>query len=71
MHDSTIRQLLADHGFTRKKIQHVALQRRMELRAAVMACFPKICSYGLDQIPKVSLGSMVMHCVVKELYAGG
>ena len=26
---------------------------------------------NLDQIPKVSLGSMVMHCMVRELYAGG
>ena len=34
MHNSTICRLLAEHGFTRKKIHHVALQRRMELRAA-------------------------------------
>ena len=37
MHVSTICRLLAEHGFTRKKVQHVALQRRMELRAAFMA----------------------------------
>ena len=37
VHVSTICRLLAEHGFTRKKIQHVALQRRMELRAAFMA----------------------------------
>ena len=37
IHVSTICRLLAEHGFTRKKVQHVALQRRMELRAAFMA----------------------------------
>lgn len=37
VHVSTICRLLAEHGFTRKKVQHVALQRRMELRAAFMA----------------------------------
>ena len=37
VHLSTICRLLAKHGFTRKKIQHVALQRTMELRAAYMA----------------------------------
>ena len=37
VHVSTICRLLADHGFTRKRIQHVALQRTMELRAAFMA----------------------------------
>ena len=44
----------------------------MELRAAT--CFLKRCLYGLmnlDQIPKTSLGSIVMHCVVKGLYAEG
>ena len=37
VHVSTICRLLAEHGFTRKKVQHVALQRRMDLRAAYMA----------------------------------
>ena len=37
VHVSTICRLLAEHGFTRKKVQHVALQRRMELRAEFMA----------------------------------
>lgn len=36
VHVSTICRLLAEHGFTRKKVQHVALQRRMDLRAAYM-----------------------------------
>lgn len=34
---STICRLLAQHGFTRKKLQHVALQRTMELRSFFMA----------------------------------
>ena len=46
---------------------HVALQRRMELRVVFMASaymFSEEMFYGLinlDQIPKISLGSMVMH----------
>ena len=34
---STICRLLAQHGFTRKKLQHVALQRTMEHRSFFMA----------------------------------
>ena len=34
---STICRLLAQHGLTRKKLQHVALQRTMELRSSFMA----------------------------------
>ena len=34
---STLCRLLASHGFTRKKIQHVALQRRVDFRAKFMA----------------------------------
>lgn len=34
---STICRLLAQHGLTRKKLQHVALQRTMELRSFFMA----------------------------------
>ena len=34
---STICHLLAQHGLTRKKLQHVALQRTMELRSSFMA----------------------------------
>lgn len=37
VHVSTICRLLAEHGFIRTKIQHVALQRRMEWRATFMA----------------------------------
>ena len=34
---STLCRLLAKHGFTRKKVQHVATQRRLDLRASFMA----------------------------------
>ena len=34
---STICRLLVQHGLTRKKLQHVALQRTMELRSFFMA----------------------------------
>ena len=34
---STICHLLAQHGLTRKKLQHVALQQTMELRSSFMA----------------------------------
>ena len=34
---STICRLLAQHGLTRKKLQHVALQRTVELRSSFMA----------------------------------
>ena len=34
---SSICRLLAKHGLTRKKLQHVALQRTMELRCSFMA----------------------------------
>ncbi len=34
---STLCRLLARHGFTHKKIQHVALQRRVDFRASFMA----------------------------------
>ena len=37
VHLSTICRLLAQHGLTRKKLQHVALQRTMELRSSFMA----------------------------------
>ena len=35
--EATICRLLRRHGFTRKKIRHVALQRSTELRALFMA----------------------------------
>lgn len=34
---STICRLLANHGFTRKKIQHIALQRRVDFRGSFIA----------------------------------
>ena len=34
---STMCRLLASHGLTRKKIQHVALQRRLDLRGSFVA----------------------------------
>lgn len=34
---ATLCRLLAKHGFTRKKIQHVATQRRLDLRASFIA----------------------------------
>ena len=34
---STLCRLLSSHGLTRKKIQYVALQRRLDLRALFMA----------------------------------
>ena len=37
VHVSTLCRLLAKHGFTRKKIQHVALQRRVDFRAEFIA----------------------------------
>ena len=47
----------------------------MELRAAFMASVYMFSEYmyglmNLDQIPKIKLESMVMHCMVKELYVG-
>lgn len=44
---SSICKLLAEYGFTRKKIQHVALQRCLEYRAAFIA---DICNYTKEMI---------------------
>ena len=49
---STLCRLLASHGYTRKKIQHVALQRRIDLRASYMAdasLFPKEMFVWVDE----------------------
>ena len=68
---STICRLLAQHGLTRKKLQHVALQRIMELRSSfrpVFTPFQLRCSCGLmnpDLILRISSGDMAMLCEVK------
>jgi transposase len=52
VHVSTICRLLAEHRFTRKKVQHFALQRRMELRAEFMASvymFPEEMFVWIDE----------------------
>ena len=58
MHLSTICRLLSKHGFT---IQHVALQRTMELRAAYMASVYVFTDDMLDESESDSKSdSMVM-----------
>lgn len=43
---ATICNLLASHGITRKKIQHVALQRRVEYRLPIFPSFQKKSLFG-------------------------
>ena len=77
VHVSTICRLLAEHGFTRKKVQHVALQRRMDLRAVFMAnvyMFSKEMFVWVDESgsdSKDQLRKYGYYCAVKGLYAEG
>ena len=77
MHVSTICRLLADHGFTRKRIQHVALQRRMELRVAFMASVnlfvwvDESISHSKDQLSKYGYALRGERAVCRRLLVCG
>ena len=69
MSESTVCRLLRQHGFTRKKVRMIALQRSEYLRAMFMAEVPSCCTgvislFGLmnqDVMHEITGESLVIH----------